>query len=639
MKILCPATHSRMLGELCVAIALLAVPVFALAKSPPDADVARLAPWFMPDEFSEPKLSPTGEYLGFIVRDGDNYGIGIFEFSTGKISLAGGSSKMLPTDYWWKGPRRLLVKVASVKADGGAMAAFDIDGKNSEDLWRLHNTAGVILDPLPAEPTQVLMAHSAEVFRLDLGTGKTTKVAGDLGNVHHWLLDARGRVRAATRNLFDGTSILWWNQGGGGWRSSKTAPGNPGFRPIAFDQDPRFLWVWDFTASPAIRLSKFDTNLGTLEPIIGSPGLDPTRMLLIERTRQPVAAVFSQTSPLRMEPLTESTRSAVNLLQERFAGYFPVIVDALPDGRNWVVWASNSRFPGAYFLFDHHSGKTTLIATSLSSAINQDHFVAPQSISVESRRGEKITGRLWLPKGAKNPPLIVLCPAILPAMPAEDLFNPYTQAWAASGYAVAIFDGRGTVGYGRNADVLFLGSINRTIQEDLEDGVAGLAAQGMIDDRRVALCGFRLGGAISLAIAETSTKFRAVVSINAPIEVDRDDLLVLSEQSSTNIVSDRLGGWRQSAKIAKALSPIDVAPRVRIPSLHLMDEARWKPGKLSDHARRLERALKGSSPNARVESAHTWAEGFTPPSTLARDRASIALRVIIFLDDAMPVTK
>lgn len=646
-----PALLTRIAAH-AAAASLFVLPVLATATPPTPSAIDQLAGWFAPPEFDEPKLSPDGKFLAFIVRDGENYAIGIFDFATRQVSVSGGSGKLFPTNFWWKGPRRILTQVISTDGKSLANTAFDIDGKNPELLSNLTESAGDIIDALPSDPDHVLRATSIygrtrgvrvvswapnEVFRFNLRNGKTTKVAGDIGPVHDWFLDRTLAVRAAFHYINDGTRTLHWRTPTGSeWKKLRLEPADPGFEPEGMDADLRHLWVWDYTKKPAITLSRFDTVTGQLVPGIGAAaGAEPTSVLSFAQNRQPVAALYSQSVPVRIEALNETWRPAIELLQKRFSGYTPKIVDQLPDGRRWVVSATSSRFPGGYFLFDHQTGDTTLIATAYNPALKENLFVPAVPIEVRSRHGFSIRGRVWLPRGVKHPPILVMCPSSLPAIPALDVFNPYIQAYVAGGYAVAQFDGRGTKGYGRDFDILLKDSPAEMLREDLEDGVAGLAAQGQVDGQRAVLFGYGFGGALALAAAEKSAVFRAVASVNAPIEVEQWDLLNRSHEFSRRVLADKMG-WRNSLDVAKALSPLEVAPRLQIPSLHLMNEARWKPGKLSDDAQRLERAVKNSR-HAKVDLAYSWFQGYTPPAVFARDRASAVLRTLAFFDESLGI--
>lgn len=614
-----------------------------------ETDATTLAAWFMPPEFDSPKLSPRGDFLVFRLCDGKNYALGVFDLAGRKLSVVEGTDRLLPVEFWWKGPRRLLVHLVSTDGRSRIHSAFDIDGKNPERLPHITERSGRIIDALADDPDHVLLVHGGtlsvglqsssiqpgEVVRFNIRSGNMATVGGDLPNVRNWFLDRGLNVRGAFRHLSDGSRILnWRNSGSGPWQSIKLAPEEPGFRPVGFDSDPRYLWVWDFRQTAATNLSRFDTQTGELAAGVGlNNGLEPTTVIALGNAREPVAAVFSQATPAHIEPLNESWRPAIKRMQKVFAGYTPSIVDKVRDGSLWIVHAGSSRFPGGYFLFDSESGETSFIAPRFNPALREELFVPATPVSVPSRHGGTIRGRVWLPKGVSNPPVIVYCPESLPAMPADDVFNPYTQAYVRHGYAVAEFDGRGTLGYGRDFEIVLQGAPAKVVQEDMEDGIRGLATQGLVDDKRAVLLGYGFGGALALSAAEHSQVFRAVVSLNAPVEVQQDDLLNLTESFSLRSLAQRLG-WRNSIQLAEALSPIDVAPRLKKPSLHLLNEARWNPGKLSDDAKRMQKALRGN-PQASVGLAYSWFEGFTPPETYGRDRAFAVHRIVSFFNQTL----
>ena len=54
----------------------------ALAAAP---DAPALAELFIAPQFSRPKLSPNGEYVAFLARQGDAHGIGVYHFATRKM--------------------------------------------------------------------------------------------------------------------------------------------------------------------------------------------------------------------------------------------------------------------------------------------------------------------------------------------------------------------------------------------------------------------------------------------------------------------------------------------------------------------------------------------------------------------------
>ena len=104
----------------------------------------------------------------------------------------------------------------------------------------------------------------------------------------------------------------------------------------------------------------------------------------------------------------------------------------------------------------------------------------------------------------KNLPLIVLAhggPASRDVMG----FDWWAQAMANRGYAVLQVNFRGSDGFGRSFLNAGFGEWGRKMQTDLSDGVRHLAADGVIDPKRVCIVGASYGGYAALAGAAIDT--------------------------------------------------------------------------------------------------------------------------------------
>ncbi len=192
--------------------------------------------------------------------------------------------------------------------------------------------------------------------------------------------------------------------------------------------------------------------------------------------------------------------------------------------------------------------------------------------------GLALDGVLTLPAGrpAKALALVVL-PQTLPQGWVEpDAFDPLAQAFASRGYAAFRPNPRGSGGHGEAFKQKGVGEVGRRRLSDISEGVAALAAEGLIDPGRVCIFGERFGGYEALA-AVTLQKgiYRCAVAAGAPSNL-------ASYGSSASKVGEDDARWRKryedligptDGENLKAISPFYQAKAANAPVL-LIHQAR-----------------------------------------------------------------
>ena len=615
--------HNPRLSMRLLPILLLALAAPLAQAAPSSAELAEL---FLPAEIEDPKLSPDGRFIGFRARTDDTYSIGLCDLSTGQMNLSQGDAKVRPLEFWWKTSRRVLIKTSNEKLNALGYTTFDLDHHTTEDTWELVRQPGRILDAQPEDPRHVLLVNSEEINRVDLGNGSSDTIDRFPTRVHAFVVDAQGRARAASHaDFLHGEFDLWWRSvTNGDWRSHVYTAEQRRFTPRAVDADGIHLWGWDTEPGKGSTFARFDTQSGESQPVKFLQDFQPSHMLMLGRTRQPVAVAYAQGAIPHLFALSPDRQPAVDRLQKQFAGFFPVIVDALPDDKTWLVWIGNSRLPGAYFLFNQQTGETRLIAQTHPRVITEERLSSAEYFTFPSRGGPALAARLWRPKDLSSPPpLIVYCPHFLPSQPVLDLYEADVQALVAQGFAVLQVDVRGTVGFLSPAPATKEWGV--VVQEDLEDAVKSLTTRKIVDPARVFLFGRGFGGVLALDVATRSSPFAAVATINVPAKISRDDLLAYTDESGVDSLATRLGGWSESARIAEELSPVQQIPNIRIPALYLHNEDSIR-GRPDEDGRTIRSAVKKDA-NAQTGLAYSWTDRARPPSTLAAENARIYLQV------------
>lgn len=153
-----------------------------------------------------------------------------------------------------------------------------------------------------------------------------------------------------------------------------------------------------------------------------------------------------------------------------------------------------------------------LVASSVAA------FAAEEVVTFEVD-GMKVVGTLNLPDGVSNPPAILLLHGFtgsrdeleVPAVE-EGIFARAARLWADEGIASFRIDYR----FNGDSDGDFADS---TLEAHVADGLAALdwlARSGRVDDDRLALVGWSMGGAVGAAVAARTDRDLDAVALWAP---------------------------------------------------------------------------------------------------------------------------
>jgi dipeptidyl aminopeptidase/acylaminoacyl peptidase len=195
-------------------------------------------------------------------------------------------------------------------------------------------------------------------------------------------------------------------------------------------------------------------------------------------------------------------------------------------------------------------------------------------VKYKAADGLEITGYLTLPRGkAAGPRALVVLPHGGPASRDAPGFDWWAQAIASRGYAVFQPNFRGSEGFGDKLLTAGYGEWGRKMQTDLSDGVRHLAAQGLIDAKRVCIVGASYGGYAALAGATLDPGvYRCAASVsgisdltrfmNAEYRADNG-----RESAGLRYWSRFLGVEGRKDKDLAAISPITFVGKVSIPIL------------------------------------------------------------------------
>jgi len=188
------------------------------------------------------------------------------------------------------------------------------------------------------------------------------------------------------------------------------------------------------------------------------------------------------------------------------------IVSWSQDWTKFVVLVFGPAYGDTYYFVDMRTHR----ASPIGPAYDGINGISPVKwIDYPVADGRVIHAYLTLPlkSASRNLPLIVL-PHGGPQVRDDPGFDWISQALASRGYAVLQPEFRGSGGFGKDLLSAGFGEFGRKMQTDLSDGVRALAAQGLIDAKRVCIVGGSYGGYAALAGATLDTGvYRCAVSV------------------------------------------------------------------------------------------------------------------------------
>jgi dipeptidyl aminopeptidase/acylaminoacyl peptidase len=405
------------------------------------------------------------------------------------------------------------------------------------------------------------------LFSADLDAHTTKFVSQGLEHTSDWLVDTRGRPLALT--TYDEPTKTWTLElrSGDTWRAVETRK-TPIERPTidGLGRDGRSVLISDWLdnepvyrelapgasdwSDPIVHGEKTPIHDSVTHALIGFAGLDGDDLNY---------AFFGSADQAMWRGVLAA-----------YPGQRVALVSASGDHKTLVVRVDSPTDGPAYALVDLSTGSANWIGNEYDG-LKADDIAEQRAVAFKAADGMALTGYLTLPRGkaATGLPLVVLVHGG-PATRDTPGFDWWSQALAAQGYAVLQVNYRGSDGFGWSYLSAGFGQWGRKMQTDLSDGVRSLAAQGVVDPKRVCIVGASYGGYAALAGATMDTGvYRCAVSIAGPSDLQR---MVADDKFEEGKVVERywlrfMGAANSGDSTLASLSPARQADHDSIPIL------------------------------------------------------------------------
>jgi len=473
------------------------------------------------------RISDDGKNLGFmqpVSVDGAPARMNVFvqrlqgSEPVGQARRVTGETERDISGFFWKGDHSVLFQKDFGGDENFHVVAVDTRTGKVTDLTPFDGVRAGIEDDLEDDPDHVLISHNQrdpqvfDVYRVNIHTGESKRVAENPGNVVGWQTDHAGQVRAAITSDGLSTTLLYRDKESDDFRPIITTDYKTQVSPAFFTFDNKQMYALSNRGRDTLALVTIDPAKPEAEKEIFDPGTVDIAGAGYSRARKVLTMAAYETDKPQRKFFDEETEALYARLQKHIPDYEFALQGWTRDEKTFVVAAYNDKTPGARYIYDSVADTLTKLA-DINPALPEEKMAEMRPISYTSRDGLTIHGYLTLPVGRdpKNLACIVN-PHGGPWARDSWAYNPEVQFLANRGFCVLQMNFRGSTGYGRAFWEASFGQWGLKMQDDITDGVKWLVDQGIADPKRIGIYGGSYGGYATLAgVAFTPDLYAAAV--------------------------------------------------------------------------------------------------------------------------------
>ena len=511
---------------------LVSILLTSLATHGATANKAVLESYAKPSQFTDVKISPTGEYLASTSRNEEGtVSLTVLDLRKNKIlSVTRGKGKESVSTFNWLNDDRLLLSMArevgsrEQPVSTGELIAMDADGSNKSILTGRRSKTkdyrfSSIVDILPDEPNQVLIFSLdltasepfLDLYKMKISNGRKKAmgripVRGYDGNLPTVVTNSKGEALVAQgidpRGDRNKVVLLARQDVNSEWETlleRETYVGN--FNPISFlDDDETLIGLSNFETD-TLAIATFNIKTKKHEVLLSHPKSDllPIMSVAGGTMDEIVGGVYEHTDTGILfldEVKNPKNQELIARLSSTFKNQSVFITSATKDNSQIILSTFSANHPPMFYSYNSKQGKLSVL-TPGRPWLKKNAIPTTQIVSYKSRDGMTITGLLTLPKDreAKDLPF-VLMPHGGPHGPYDTIYDlsPDAKVLASHGYAVLQPNFRGSGGYGLNFETAGFRKWGNEMINDMTDGTQFLIEQGIVDEDKMCVYGASYGG-------------------------------------------------------------------------------------------------------------------------------------------------
>ncbi|MBO9669265.1 MAG: S9 family peptidase [Sphingobium sp.] len=412
-------------------------------------------------------------------------------------------------------------RTAAIPVEGKSLKllAKNRAGESADDvIWVARDGSPIIYLSLQGSVYSDDAAFWPNVERIDVSTGKSKQIVAPREGVADWYADAAGNVRMGIGYDDERRSskLYYRSDNGSDFKVVDKANKRLGENltiPSLFLADPGQALVID-DGDGFAKVKKLDlATLAVGETVYEVQGYDVSTIYTDVAGSGLAGVGFADTrwKVNWLDPVMAEVQA--NLDKAVGTSRWAQIVSMSQDRKTLMVEVGGPDRMGTYYKFELEDGTMHLFAR-VSDKFGGTPFAPVKPIHYKARDGLEIEALLTVPAGkeAKNLPLIIM-PHGGPATRDLEEWDWIAQFLADRGYAVIQPNYRGSTGYGSAFEEKGQGQWGLAMQDDLNDAVDWMVAQGMADAKRVCVVGGSYGGYAALRGAQRDGgRFRCAIS-------------------------------------------------------------------------------------------------------------------------------
>ena len=454
-----------------------------------------------------------------------------------------------------------------------------------------------IIDMLPDDPDNILMGlylnrkERYGVYKVSLGAKRKRKLI-QYGRPHigGWMTDQQHRVRLGfgrdeTKGFYR-LLDLQTDQ----WRPiwEYELFDEPGIYPLGFGLDPNTLYV---RAQHKGRSALFKVDVSNpelpMELVYADPNYDIEGGLIYSDKTKDVVGVFHGETEGSKIFFDKKYRAFQASLDKAIPNSYNHISSFSKDERRYIVFTSNPKEPGAYYLGDRDAKSLTFVLEQYP-LLYQQPLSDKEKITYQARDELEIEAYLTPPhSGAVEDSPAIVIPHGGPMARDYGGFDWLTQFFASRGYTVLQPNFRGSSGYGFEFEMESIGGWGGAMQDDLADAAFWLIENQNVDPQRICILGGSYGGyAAMMAAAKQQAPFKCAASFAGVSDLQL--LLNKAKRFSNYDVAKKQFGTDKNK--LKRQSPINYVKQISMPVMLIHGDM----DKVVDveHSRAMYKAMK-----------------------------------------------